>query len=210
MVEDSASLEDVRSVERMAATWRAELPRRQVEVLHGRMSGAEKERVMSAFLRGELAVLVTTSVIEVGIDVPNAALIVIEHAERFGLAQLHQLRGRVGRGQHFSTCVLVSYGPLSDDARARIETLTTTQDGFVVAERDLELRGPGDLIGTRQWGAPRMRVADLQRDGELLARARHHAFEYVRSLETDSGARALREFVEGEGWERRFGLSRSG
>jgi ATP-dependent DNA helicase RecG len=209
MIEESATLEEVRSVARMAATWRAALPRRRVEALHGRMSGEAKERIMAEFSRGRIDALVTTSVIEVGIDVPNATLIVIEHAERFGLAQLHQLRGRVGRGEHPSTCVLVSHGALSEDARARIETLTSTLDGFVVAERDLELRGAGDLVGTRQWGAPRMRIADIHRDGELLVRARRHAFDYAEKLDADPGAGMLREFVEGEGWERRFGLSRS-
>ncbi|MBN2370390.1 MAG: ATP-dependent DNA helicase RecG [Vicinamibacteria bacterium] len=207
LVEESATLDEVRSVMRMTAVWRAALPHRRVGILHGRMSSAEKERAMTAFSRGAIDVLVTTSIIEVGIDVPNATLIVIEHAERFGLAQLHQLRGRVGRGGHPSTCLLVSHGPLSAEARARVETLTATHDGFVVAERDLELRGPGDLVGTRQWGAPRMRIADLQRDFDLLAHARSHAFDYAEAIDADPGARSLREFISGPGWERRFGMS---
>ena len=123
--------------------------------------------------------LVATTVVEVGVDVPNATVMVIEHAERFGLAQLHQLRGRVGRGAGASTCLLVTHGRLSDEARARIDVLTRSDDGFVIAEKDLELRGPGDFFGTRQSGLPQLRVGDLLRDRELLAAARVEAFRYV-------------------------------
>ena len=123
--------------------------------------------------------LVATTVIEVGVDVPNATVMVIEHAERFGLAQLHQLRGRVGRGAAASTCLLVSHGRLSDEARARLEVMVATDDGFAIAERDLELRGPGDFFGTRQWGLPGFRAARLIRDRDLLERARAEAVRFA-------------------------------
>ncbi len=134
---------------------------------------------MGAFSRGEIQVLVSTTVIEVGVDVPNATVMVIEHAERFGLAQLHQLRGRVGRGAASSTCVLLAYGRLSEVARARLDVMVSTEDGFAIAEKDLEIRGPGDFFGTRQWGMPTFRVAHLIRDRDLLERARTEAFRLV-------------------------------
>ena len=176
-------------------------------LLHGRMKSAEKEEAMGAFSRGETQVLVATTVVEVGVDVPNATLMVIEHAERFGLAQLHQLRGRVGRGAAASSCVLVAHGRLSDVARSRLETMVATEDGFVIAEKDLEIRGPGDFFGTRQWGMPTLRVANLLRDRALLERARDEAF---RLVEAGTLPPPLAAFVEQGGWERRFGLARVG
>ena len=144
-------------------------------------------------------------------DVPNATLMVVEHAERFGLAQLHQLRGRVGRGPGASTCVLVSYGRLSDEARARLAVLTASEDGFAIAEQDLELRGPGDFFGTRQWGMPGFRVSHLVRDRDLMERARVEAFRYVEALaEAPVSEQPLRGLIEEGGWERRFGLARVG
>jgi ATP-dependent DNA helicase RecG len=139
-------------------------------LLHGRLSGGEKDQVMRDFAEGRHPVLVSTTVIEVGIDVPNATLIMIEDAERFGLAQLHQLRGRVGRGEHASYCALVSRAE-SPDVRARLDILTETNDGFVLAEKDLELRGPGDFFGTRQSGLPDLLVAHLT-DTETVIMAR--------------------------------------
>jgi ATP-dependent DNA helicase RecG len=207
LVEESDKLEDVRAATQMAEEWRLALPEARVGLLHGRLKGAEKEAVMSAFHRGLLQVLVATTVIEVGVDVPRATVMVIEHAERFGLAQLHQLRGRVGRGAGASTCVLVTHGRLSDEARARIEVLTHSDDGFVIAEKDLELRGPGDFFGTRQSGLPRLRVGDLVRDRELMAVARTEAFRYVEEGRTGG---PLEEFLERGGWQRRFGLARVG
>src|SRR5687767_6398158 len=121
---------------------------------------------MAAFASGDLKVLVATTVVEVGVDVPNATVMVIEHADRFGLAQLHQLRGRVGRGRGASTCLLVTHGKLSPDARERLEVMTRSDDGFALAEKDLEIRGPGDFFGTRQSGLPNLRVAHLIRDRE--------------------------------------------
>ena len=141
----------------------------EIGFVHGRLVAEEKQRVMQAFLQGELAILVATTVIEVGVDVPNATLMVIENAERLGLAQLHQLRGRVGRGGLASICVLLYQGPLSLIARQRLELLRETNDGFLIAEKDLELRGPGELLGTRQTGLITMKVANLARDVDLLS-----------------------------------------
>jgi ATP-dependent DNA helicase RecG len=146
-----------------------------VGLLHGRMSGDDKERVMRAFSGGDIAVLVATTVVEVGVDVPNATVMVIEHAERFGLSQLHQLRGRVGRGAHASECLLVAHQVGSEEAWRRLAAMEETQDGFVLAEEDLRLRGPGDFIGTRQSGLPLLTLADLTRDHELLVWAREDA-----------------------------------
>jgi ATP-dependent DNA helicase RecG len=134
------------------------------------MTPAAKEDAMRRFQLGETQLLVATTVIEVGVDVPNATLMVIENAERLGLAQLHQLRGRVGRGRHASSCLLLYRAPLSRLARERLEVMRATNDGFEVARRDLELRGPGELLGTRQTGLAQMRVADLLRDADLLPR----------------------------------------
>jgi ATP-dependent DNA helicase RecG len=144
----------------------------RVGLVHGRMKGAEKDAVMEAFANGPLQILVATTVIEVGVDVPDATVMVIEHAERFGLAQLHQLRGRIGRGDKASTCLLLYAPPLSENARARLKILRETEDGFRIAEEDLKLRGAGELLGTRQSGLPTFRLADLAEHGDLLAMAR--------------------------------------
>ncbi|HWH81471.1 MAG TPA: ATP-dependent DNA helicase RecG [Burkholderiaceae bacterium] len=148
------------------------LPGRAVGLLHGRMKASEKAAVMAQFTAGTLAVLVATTVVEVGVDVPNASLMVIEHAERFGLSQLHQLRGRVGRGSAASTCVLLYAGPLSDAAKARLKAMLETGDGFEIARRDLDIRGPGEFLGARQSGAPLLRFADLALDEALVEAAR--------------------------------------
>jgi ATP-dependent DNA helicase RecG len=140
----------------------------RVGLVHGRMKPAEKERVMRAFKEGSIQLLVATTVIEVGVDVPNASLMIVENAERMGLSQLHQLRGRVGRGAAQSHCMLLYRQPLGPLARSRLAVLRDTNDGFVVAEKDLELRGPGELLGTRQTGLPQYRVADLVRDARLM------------------------------------------
>jgi ATP-dependent DNA helicase RecG len=150
----------------------AALPELRVGLVHGRMKPADKQAVMRAFKQGEIGLLVATTVIEVGVDVPNASLMIVENAERLGLAQLHQLRGRVGRGSARSSCVLLYQPPLSAMAKQRLETLRETNDGFRIAEKDLQLRGPGELLGTRQTGLAGFRVADLARDADLLPQVR--------------------------------------
>jgi ATP-dependent DNA helicase RecG len=175
LVEASAVL-DASHVEAAAAALRALLPEAAIGVVHGRMSSEAKDAVMRAFRDGRLAVLVATSVIEVGVDVPGARAILVEHAERFGLAQLHQLRGRVGRGGGASLCLVhTAHGPASDSAQ-RLSVLTETTDGFAVAERDLALRGPGEIFGTRQAGVPRLRFLGFAGDGtRMLVQAREAA-----------------------------------
>ncbi|MBI2150541.1 MAG: ATP-dependent DNA helicase RecG, partial [Acidobacteria bacterium] len=156
---------------------------RRVALLHGRLKSDEKETIMAAFAAGDIDVLVSTTVIEVGVDVPNATVMLIEHAERFGLAQLHQLRGRVGRGSHPSLCILMTPGRLNDIARQRIQALVSSTDGFRLAEVDLQLRGPGEMAGTRQSGIPQFRVANLMADSELLALAQKEASRWVDKAE---------------------------
>ena len=150
-----------------------------VGLLHGRLGFEEKDAIMRRFKAGEIHILVSTTVIEVGIDVPNASVMLIEHADRFGLSQLHQLRGRVGRGPWKSYCILLTAPRLGEDARRRIDALVGTNDGFRIAEVDLELRGPGEFFGTRQSGLPEFRVADLLRDGAILEDARREAVAIV-------------------------------
>jgi ATP-dependent DNA helicase RecG len=174
LIEESETLEQ-QAAEEMAAQLAEALPRVRVGLIHGRMPPREKEASMHRFKAGEIQLLVATTVIEVGVDVPNASLMVIDNAERMGLAQLHQLRGRVGRGSAESTCVLLYRPPLSDMARERLGVLRATNDGFEVARKDLELRGPGELLGTRQTGLAEMRVADLLRDADLLPRVQSAA-----------------------------------
>ncbi len=154
-------------------------PAFHVELLHGRMNGAQKETIMQRFKAGHTHVLVATSVVEVGVDVPNATVMVIEHAERFGLSQLHQLRGRVGRSTHQSYCILMADYRRSEEARRRLEVMTQTNDGFKIAEEDLALRGPGEFIGTRQSGLPPFRLANLARDVKILSHAREAAFTII-------------------------------
>ena len=165
---DESELVRHQAAEETAALLAEALPQLRIGLVHGRMTGARKDTVMTAFKTRRLDVLVATTVIEVGVDVPNASLMIIENAERMGLSQLHQLRGRVGRGAVESTCVLLYKPPLSPLARERLAVLRDTTDGFEVARRDLELRGPGELLGTRQTGLMQMRVADLMRDADLL------------------------------------------
>jgi len=152
-----------------------------VGLLHGRMSNQEKDEIMCAFKEHKIDILVSTTVIEVGIDVPNATIMMIEHAERFGLSQLHQLRGRVGRGAHKSYCVLVAYEPISEEAMIRLNTLKETNDGFRISEVDLELRGPGEFFGTKQSGLPAFRIANIVRDRPILEDARKLAFEIIQN-----------------------------
>ncbi len=151
----------------------------KVGLIHGRMKSAEKVAVMDSFKRGELQLLVATTVIEVGVDVPNASLMIIENPERLGLAQLHQLRGRVGRGSTASHCVLLYHAPLSQIGRERLAIMRETNDGFLIAEKDLELRGPGEMLGTRQTGLLQFKVADLMRDAPLLPAVRDAACQLL-------------------------------
>jgi ATP-dependent DNA helicase RecG len=147
----------------------------KVGLLHGRLDPELKDQVMRMFQKGELQILVATTVIEVGVDVPNATVMVIEHSERFGLAQLHQLRGRIGRGAAKSYCVLMTGGKVTEEGERRLDAMVKTNDGFQIAELDLELRGPGEFFGTRQAGMPSFRVANLIRDRELLEAAKREA-----------------------------------
>ncbi|HHM05636.1 MAG TPA: ATP-dependent DNA helicase RecG [Gammaproteobacteria bacterium] len=167
LVEESEALQ-CQAAQDTAAALRQALPELRVGLVHGRLKGEEKEVVMQAFKRGDIDLLVATTVIEVGVDVPKASLMVIDNAERLGLAQLHQLRGRVGRGSEKSVCVLVYHPPLSRQGRARLGALRDTHDGFEIARRDLELRGPGEVLGARQSGLLRLRIADVVRDQDLL------------------------------------------
>ncbi len=179
LIDESAEM-PYQAAEETAAALAAALPELNVGLVHGRMPPAAKESTMRRFKDGELKLLVATTVIEVGVDVPNATLMVIENAERMGLAQLHQLRGRVGRGSFASSCLLLYRPPLSALARERLAVMRDTNDGFVVARRDLELRGPGELMGTRQTGLAQMRVADLNRDADLLPRVQVAAETLLR------------------------------
>ncbi len=179
LVEESEKV-DAKSVKAEFERLKTVLPTARIGLLHGQLDGAEKERVMTAFRAGEIDVLVSTSVIEVGVDVPNATVMLIENAERFGLAQLHQLRGRIGRGQHPSFCALASE-PKSLEGWQRLRIMEETTDGFKIAERDFDIRGPGNIFGTEQSGLPPLRFASLERDQDLLTRARDEAGRLVRA-----------------------------
>ena len=181
LIEESETLQLQTAVETYE-TLVAALPELRVGLVHGRLAPAEKAGVMDAFSRNEVQLLVATTVIEVGVDVPNASLMVIEHAERFGLAQLHQLRGRVGRGSAASVCVLMYANPLSQTARARLQTMRETTDGFEIARRDLEIRGPGEFLGARQSGEAMLRFASLENDGWLIEPAREAADQMLKGF----------------------------
>ena len=178
LIEESEALQ----LQTAQDTWEAlsaELSGLTVGLVHGRLKADEKQAVMAAFAAGEVDVLVATTVIEVGVDVPNASLMVIEHAERFGLSQLHQLRGRVGRGRYESSCVLIYAGPLGEVARQRLKIIYENSDGFEIARQDLQIRGPGEFVGSRQSGVPLLRHADLETDGDLVEMARNVAEEML-------------------------------
>jgi ATP-dependent DNA helicase RecG len=196
LIEES-ELVDSRAASALERELKAALPAARIGLIHGRMKPTEKDAVMRAFKQAELDLLVATTVIEVGVDVPNATLMVVENAERMGLAQLHQLRGRVGRGAQASTCVLLYQPPLSELARDRLKVLRETNDGFVVAQKDLELRGPGEVLGTRQTGIMQLRVADLLRDADLLP-AVIEISEELAAQQPASVAPLIRRWVRGE------------
>jgi ATP-dependent DNA helicase RecG len=195
LIEESETL-DLQTASETHRALCAALPGLAVGLLHGRLPAAEKAAVMQLFSAGRIAVLVSTTVIEVGVDVPNASLMVIEHAERFGLSQLHQLRGRIGRGRVASVCVLLYGGPLSDTAKARLKTMLETDDGFEIARRDLEIRGPGEFLGARQSGAALLRFADLAHDAALVEAARHAA-ERLLDRHPDAAAAHLDRWLGG-------------
>jgi ATP-dependent DNA helicase RecG len=202
LVEESEKI-DLKSATEMADHLQTEIfPAYRVALLHGRMKQDAKDHVMQAFARGLVHILVSTTVVEVGVDVANASIMVVEHAERFGLSQLHQLRGRVGRGQWESHCLLLYQSPWTDDARERLKAMASTSDGFVIAERDLELRGPGDFFGTRQSGLPKLRTGDLVRDRDIMELA--HA-EARRLVQDGALTPELIAFVQQQ-WQEQFGL----
>ena len=190
LIEESETLQ-LKTAEETYAKLSAELPDLNVGLVHGRLKPAEKAAVMAAFVANQIQVLVATTVIEVGVDVPNASLMVIEHAERFGLSQLHQLRGRVGRDAHDSACILLYAQPLSETARTRLKIIFENADGFEIARQDLHLRGPGEFIGSRQSGMPLLRFADLE-DGQLVEQARAVAEELLRDAPAVADAHLAR------------------
>jgi len=178
LVEESEKV-DLKGAVEMAEKLRKAFKGYNLGLLHGRMKPAEKEVIMEGFKKNDIHILVSTTVIEVGIDVPNATVMVIEHAERFGLSQLHQLRGRVGRGGDKSYCLLLTEGYISEDGRLRLTVMVRTNNGFEIAEEDLSIRGPGEFFGTRQSGLPELKVANILRDAKVLEIARREAFELV-------------------------------
>jgi ATP-dependent DNA helicase RecG len=200
LVEESEKI-DLRDAIHAADDLKKMFPNIEIGLLHGRMKSEEKEEVMSRFRNGDVQVLVSTTVIEVGVDVPNATLMLIEHSERFGLSQLHQLRGRVGRGTKKSFCILMLGQAVSEEAKARCEIMVATNDGFKIAEADLEMRGPGEFLGRRQSGLPGFRMAHLVRDAEILSQARTAAFELVQNdpdLKTEKDAATRDEFMRAQ------------
>jgi ATP-dependent DNA helicase RecG len=210
-VEESEKL-DLKDATRMAEQLQKDVfPQFEIGLLHGRMKSDEKEAIMMDFKEGKIQILVATTVIEVGIDIPNASVIVVEHAERFGLSQLHQLRGRIGRGRYPSKCILLAQYRSSEESRIRLQAMGRTNDGFQIAEEDLALRGPGDFFGIRQSGFPDFRVAHLVRDTPILVEARKEAFRLIREDPklTDPAHTALR-YVLKRRWKGRLELASIG
>jgi len=211
LVEESERM-DLRDATQGAQCLQQEVfPNYRVGLIHGRMKSEEKERTMRAFREGEIQVLVATTVIEVGIDYPNATVMVVEHAERFGLSQLHQLRGRIGRGSHPSVCLLLAPARIGKDAWRRLKVMEKTADGFRIAEEDLAIRGPGEFLGVRQWGLPDFRVANIIRDVRLLQQARREAFALIKhdpELSSEEHL-PLKEIIQ-EKWQARLELAAVG
>ncbi len=211
LIEESEKVDLQAAVENYEALKQGLFKECNIGLLHGRMKSGEKEQVMSEFKAGNLHLMVSTTVIEVGVNIPNATVMVVENAERFGLPQLHQLRGRVGRGSKASYCFLVAKYPISQDARTRLETLSATNDGFKIAEVDLRLRGPGEFFGTKQSGMPELRIADLVKDTALLLKARDEAFDLAKGdheiLDLDNASVRVHFF---KNYRDKFELSRVG
>src|SRR5262249_58101402 len=208
LIEESEKLQ-LSAAEQLAAQLRKAFPDLRVGMIHGGIPAREPDAIMKEFLERNIGILVATTVIEVGIDVPNASIMVIEHAERFGLSQLHQLRGRVGRGSEQSFCHLLvpADSKFTEEARQRISVMTSTNDGFKIAETDLKIRGPGELAGTRQSGMPTFRIGNLLLDQKILEAARKEAFHYVESFR--GKPEVLARFFE-RYWNNRFGLIQIG
>jgi ATP-dependent DNA helicase RecG len=200
LIDESEKL-DAKAAAAEYELWRERLHPFRCELLHGRIAAAEKQQIMERFRRGETHALISTTVLEVGVDVPNASVMLIENAERFGLAQLHQLRGRIGRSEHKSYCILLSSNQ-TQEASAKLAVLEGTTNGFEVAEADWELRGPGDVLGTAQSGLPALKIGDLKRDASLMRRARAAAmavFETDPQLELPENQRFRHLIVEQQG-----------
>ena len=207
LIEESEKM-DLKDATRMYEHLRDRVfPTFSVGLLHGKMKASEKEEIMSRFVAGEIQILVATTVVEVGVDVPNASVMVIEHAERFGLSQLHQLRGRVGRGAEKSFCVLLASEKQTSVARERLGIMEETSDGFRIAEKDLELRGPGEVMGTRQSGLPTFRIGNLVRDVQILEEARREADYYLTARRLTRETSQLIERVRADA---KFGLAAVG
>ena len=206
---EESKLELKAAIEEFERLSKQTFPKFTLGLLHGRLSSEEKDAVMQSFRKNETQILVATTVIEVGVDVPNATVMVIEHAERFGLSQLHQLRGRIGRGAQKSLCILVAPAWMTDDARARLETMVRTNNGFEIAETDLQLRGPGEFFGTRQSGEMGFHVANPLRDREFLETARKEAFALAEDEKRNEELRQTLEALPSQ-WQRRYHLAQVG
>lgn len=200
---------DLRSATIGRTAFEKVFPEFRIGLIHGRMKPVEREQIMASFKAGKTDLLVSTTVIEVGVDVPNATLMIIIHAERFGLSQLHQLRGRIGRGAHDSCCVLLAYGPYGDEARRRLDIMVKSSDGFRIAEEDLDIRGPGEFFGTRQAGIPDLRVANIVRDAVFINEARQEAFALIERDPQLKEYPLLRDSVE-RFWKGRIELFKTG
>jgi ATP-dependent DNA helicase RecG len=206
---EESKLELKAAVEEYERLSKSVFPKLRAGLLHGRLSSEEKEDVMQRFRRNEVQILVATTVVEVGVDVPNATVMVIEHAERFGLSQLHQLRGRIGRGAQKSHCILIAPGRLTEEGQSRLETMVRTNNGFEIAETDLQLRGPGEFFGTRQSGDLGFQVASPLRDRQLLELARKEAFTLAEDPARKDALQGVLRVLPGE-WQRRYHLARIG
>jgi ATP-dependent DNA helicase RecG len=207
LVEESEKLDLLNATQMAEHLQTSVFPNFRVGLIHGRMRQEEKDSVMNEFREGSIHILVSTTVIEVGVDVPNASIMIVEHAERFGLSQLHQLRGRVGRGDEQSYCILLAGDKRSPEARARLAIMEETSDGFKVAEKDLEIRGPGEVMGTRQSGLPEFRVGNVVRDFAVLEVAKREADHMLTARRNSRETARLVEIVRGQA---KFGLAAVG
>jgi len=206
VIEEGGKLDLKAAVRMFEQLSRNVFPEFRVGLLHGRLPSEEKEDVMRRFKQGEIQILVSTTVVEVGVDVPNATVMLIEHAERFGLSQLHQLRGRIGRGSQKSHCLLLASANRNELAEQRLQTMIETNDGFKIAEIDLRLRGPGEFFGTRQWGIPAFRIGNLIRDQKILEWAKREASSFVEQPSSPQERDQFVSYLRTE-WPRRYRLA---